>query len=500
VYVTGPAGSLFNVNLATFSGNTATGNGGGLDIEGAVSATLTRLTADGNSAGQGGGLAVMIADGASGSATTSGHSYVTNNTATAAGGGMAVSRFHGKVFDITGNSAPKGGGLQIIGTNGPSSIDGRLYITGNSATGKGGGVYGSCNSACGLLGQTTIESNTATDEGGGLYLNGGLTFDRGVVDDNRSAGTNGGGLVHIGSLPLALSSVTVTGNSTTANGSPDSGGVVVKATVADVFTNDTIAENTGGSADGVVVTGTGSVVPTVKNTVVADDVTQTTLCNKALTSKGHNIDSGNSCGFRAAGDKVNIDPQLRPLSDNGGGVHTMMLQVDTSPAIDAGDNNGCPITDARWVRRPQDGNGNPTEVCDIGAYEIGPTLHNSDVGVTVTPSVDSPKPGDQFTYTVTFTNIGAFGTMNSVVTSTLPSQLTLLSCSGPGVSCQVNANRATLVFPTIGLSNLPIMTITAKVQTSVAKGTLISTSVWTWADNPDSNQSNNSGWATVTVG
>src|SRR5439155_7687839 len=141
-----------------------------------------------------------------------------------------------------------------------------------------------------------------------------------------------------------------TGNKTNVGGSPTSGGVVDQATVTDIYTNDTIAQNTGGTHDGVVVTGTGAVAPKVKNTIVSDTGTGTSLCNKHLTSQGHNIDSGNSCGFTGSGDMVSTDPQVRVLADNGGGVWTMMLQENTSPALDAGDSSSCPIIDAGCVR------------------------------------------------------------------------------------------------------------------------------------------------------
>jgi hypothetical protein len=46
-----------------------------------------------------------------------------------------------------------------------------------------------------------------------------------------------------------------------------------------------------------------------------------------------------------------------------------------SPAVDAGDNFGCPAADQRGEPRPTDGDSNSTIVCDIGAYEAGGTTH-----------------------------------------------------------------------------------------------------------------------------
>ena len=87
-----------------------------------------------------------------------------------------------------------------------------------------------------------------------------------------------------------------------------------------------------------------------------------------LTSLGHNIDSGNTCGLNAAGDMVNTNPLLTPpVSVNGTLVDALM---SNSPAIDAGDDSVCPSTDQTGFPRPYGVH------CDIGAYEWRPmTFH-----------------------------------------------------------------------------------------------------------------------------
>ncbi len=44
--------------------------------------------------------------------------------------------------------------------------------------------------------------------------------------------------------------------------------------------------------------------------------------------------------------------------------------LPTSPAIDAGDDAACPTTDYAGTTRPQDGDGDGTATCDMGAYEF----------------------------------------------------------------------------------------------------------------------------------
>jgi hypothetical protein len=61
-------------------------------------------------------------------------------------------------------------------------------------------------------------------------------------------------------------------------------------------------------------------------------------------------------------------PGLGPLANNGGPTQTHAV-LKGSPAIDRGAVNGCPKTDQRGKRRPQNGDGKGTSRCDVGAYE-----------------------------------------------------------------------------------------------------------------------------------
>ena len=97
-------------------------------------------------------------------------------------------------------------------------------------------------------------------------------------------------------------------------------------------------------------------------------------CGNPMTSGGHNLEDGNSCGFTAPSDVVS-EPVLGPLQDNGGFAHTHALLAG-SPAIDAGDNTGCPASDQRGEQRPIDGDGDGNAICDIGAYEYQGTVYS----------------------------------------------------------------------------------------------------------------------------
>jgi len=312
---------------------------------------------------------------AGGTQTITGSTF-SDNTADASGGAGA------------GGSIAQGGGLEVTPV-GPTSLSASTF-TGNIADGSsgtggstGGSVEGAgafivTNAATVSVTNVTFTGNLAQTSAGGIVEAGGLSF-----------GSNG--------PVITLTNATLTGN--TATGSNDA---------------------TGGNAS------LGGATTVVENTIVSAGQANPGAenCAGTPTSAGHNIDSLDQCNFHASGDRVNTDPLLDPLSDNGGPVATMALKPG-SPAIDGGANAGCPATDARGVLRPAG------LACDAGAFEVATpaaTTRSANPITTGTAVLNgSASNPDLLPATAHF----QFGTTAAYGLTTTPQQISPLTLGAP---------------------------------------------------------------------
>jgi hypothetical protein len=396
--------------------------------------------------------------------------------ALAAGGQLTIN----KSLTITGAGPTQtildGGGVTRVlnVSSGTVTLAGLTIRNGNGNGTFGGGVLN--NGGTLTLRSAIVTNNHAGSSGGGiLNLNpsGSLTVTDSVISNNQAmgGGAGGGGIMANGTLTLA--NTTISGNSAGLAG----GGLVVSGTAT--ATNLTVSGNTSPRGGGIEVEGTnfvltlvnGTVVGniasagpggglrnapgggfTVRNTIVADNTATAggANCSGTISSAGHNLETGSGCGFAQPGDLSNANPLLGPLQNNGGPGPTHAL-LPGSPAIDTGDNTGCPATDQRGVPRPLDMLVPGSAVCDIGAFEVE-TL--GFVHASLSLNTTAVPPGAQLQGTVTASNDGTARPLDVYLVFVLPPFV------GPALGCP---GGDALAFQTFG--GVVLTCLSSPVQT-----------------------------------
>jgi hypothetical protein len=357
----GPFGfGILNLTNSTVTGNTATctpglgcgADGGGLYNDGTLN--LTNSIVSGNTAtctNSGSGSC-----GAEGGGIYSHHEGTLTVTTSTVSGNTATCTPSG-----SGSCSALGGGL--------TNNEGTLTLTASTVSGNTVSCTASASGHCGT-------------QGGGLWLEGTLTLTNSIVSGNTASCSGTGCTAAAGGLllpfdTLTLTNSTVSGNTASCSGAgcgAAGGGLTNRSDATLTLRNSTVSGNTVScSGAGCTASGGGLInvsgTVTLQNTIVAKQLAGPD-CAGTITSNGFNLDSDNTCHLTQPSDKPNVsNPLLGPLQDNGGPTFTHAL-LPGSPAIDAV-TSGCPppATDQRGVARPQDGTGDGTAACDIGAYE-----------------------------------------------------------------------------------------------------------------------------------
>ena len=306
---------------------------------------------------------------------------ISNGTPSFGGGGIynAAGTLTVNSCTVSGNSSQYGGG--IYNAAGALTVNSST-VSGNSATGfsqnAGGGIYNDGGTM--MINNSAITDNPSADKGGGIANSGGTaTIDKCTISGN-SASNYGGGLLNQGSALMKLINCTLSGNSADDGGSAYNyalGGAAASLTMSNCTLSGNSASFGGGGGifnDASTSGGTASVL--VDNTIFKTGASGVNIkkANGTITSNGYNLSNDDGGGFfnlpGVSSDRINTDPKLGPLQDNGGPTFTHALLAG-SPAIDFGKSNL--TTDQRGAPRPVDdpnsanGGGNKS---DVGAFEV----------------------------------------------------------------------------------------------------------------------------------
>jgi len=364
--------------VAIVNGN-ATGSGGGIASSQAA-LTLTNVYVLDNWASQHAGG--VFASSTDGHFTWSGDMLIRGNVASSAAGGVYLfgGEAHLQGGRVISNSGRNGGGIQVrsasielastrVESNTSSTLGGGIHIADATATltatdgaviahnqsqNGGGGIHVLDGSLVIVGGE--ISHNATHGGGGGLYIedNGRLVVERTALIGNQAISGTGGGIRNRGES--ALTNVTLSANTafTGAGGIQIDGGVMT-ATYVTIADNHAVAANPGGA---IYVAGGAAML---QDTIISNNGPANCVVIGSLTSLGHNLESGTSCGLSGTGDITDTDPSIGPLAQAGATwVHPL---PHNSPAVDAGLCVAGSAIDQRGLDRPQG------IACDIGSYE-----------------------------------------------------------------------------------------------------------------------------------
>ncbi len=274
-----------------------------------------------------------------------------------------------------GGGVADGGGINNAGT---LTVTDSAVISNTSISG-GAGIL---NAGSLYLSNTKVLSNT-TSVGGGIYNNSGkyVTIDQSTFSGNNAIG---GGIYSLGFLTVTNSTLTgnfgsvsgiwSAGNSTlvmtntTISGENDTAIFVDSnapgAATATLWNSDIISNTGMGIELDVLGSGVTSTL-SLHNSIVAYNAGGNfAVFSGTVTSLGYNLSNG-TIPNATTGDQQNVaNLRIAPLGNYGGPTQTRGLWI-ASPAINMGENAGCPANDQRGMGRPRTGP-NP---CDIGAFE-----------------------------------------------------------------------------------------------------------------------------------
>lgn len=208
----------------------------------------------------------------------------------------------------------------------------------------------------------SIYANNANHSGAGIANFGTLNLIDSTVSDNHIPGPPGN-LTSLGGGIYNAGTLTVTNSTISANSAFLGGGIFNHSSSIVTITNSTLYGNSGG---GVYNTGVLNYVNTIIAGGTTDCHNEGTIGLNVHNLVVKNASSPNGCGTP----HITQNPLLSALDYHGSSTMTHALPHN-SPAIDAGSNDHCPLTDQRGNFRPIDGKGYGNRVCDIGAYEYG---------------------------------------------------------------------------------------------------------------------------------
>ncbi len=348
---------------------------------------------------------------------------------------------------VSGNTAPYGGGIR----NSWKLTVNNSIVSNNTATTTGGGIRNDSSSQA-MLTSTTVNGNTS-DQGGGISNTGMLTVINSTLNGNSASGggwNDGGGLYNDYGTATLINS-TITANLADRNGGAiyNYGPSPVTLNNVTIYANDADHDmNNIGNGGGTYNASAGTTnVINIKNSIVAGNWRgaiggPVQDCYGTLNSGDYNLfQNVVSCNFSGIvnHNKIAASPVLGQLMNNGGLTPTNALNPG-SPAIDAGDPNGCKDQNNNNLTTDQRGYSRPSgAACDMGAFESNAVLVKQNQMISFAPLPDRTISDPPF-----MISASASSGLLVAFTASGPCSLngTIVTLSGQAGSCAITAHQA----------------------------------------------------------
>jgi hypothetical protein len=334
----------------------------------------------------------------------------------------------------------------------------------------------------------TVRNLTIKSDGNvGLLSSGNMTVEKTIITGKNSSGSCGGGIRTISPFQfrqtlLTLKNSTITGSTTLDNGAAICASApinIINSTISGneaigssdpsdpnvaLFTgmggaiyvwggdvriyNSTIANNKAKNHGGALMASSGTGYNlTLDNSILSGNtsngVDENCNANNIITGGSFNIENGNTCSDpnNPSFFTLHSDPKLDSLNDNGGPTSTQALLAG-SPAIDAGDPNGCKGPGNVLLSNDQRGQQRVGR-CDMGSFEYVPPGWKP-------PPTPSPSPSPIAQTQNNPPTSGQGGTGTSTTTTQGATQTTSQTGSKGSGGCSLNPSSMAAGYFWIG--------------------------------------------------